>query len=92
MQRIADEGEGVVVLLRKHEDNSDLLRRIRSFQLADEHVKEQSDDRHATELRTFGVGAQIISDLGIRKMRVLSAPKIMHGLSGFGLEVVDYVS
>jgi len=42
-------------------------------------------------LRTYGVGAQILSDLGVRRMRVLSAPKHMRGIEGFGLEVVDYV-
>ena len=42
-------------------------------------------------LRTYGIGAQILRDLGISRMRVLSAPKQMHGLSGFGLEVVEYV-
>jgi 3,4-dihydroxy 2-butanone 4-phosphate synthase / GTP cyclohydrolase II len=43
-------------------------------------------------LRTYGIGAQILSDLGVRRMRVLSAPKKMHGISGFGLEVVEYVA
>jgi len=43
------------------------------------------------DLRTYGVGAQILSDLGVRQMRVLSAPKKVHGLSGFGMEVVEYV-
>ena len=38
-------------------------------------------------LRTFGVGAQILKDLGVRRMRVLSAPKQMHGISAFGLEI-----
>ena len=42
-------------------------------------------------LRTYGIGAQILSDLGVRRMRVLSAPMVVHGLSGFGLEVVEYV-
>ena len=42
-------------------------------------------------LRTFGVGAQILKDLGVKRMRVLSAPKQMHGLSAFGLEVEGYV-
>jgi 3,4-dihydroxy 2-butanone 4-phosphate synthase/GTP cyclohydrolase II len=42
-------------------------------------------------LRTYGVGAQIIADLGVRRMRVLSAPKIVHGIAGFGLEVVEYI-
>jgi 3,4-dihydroxy 2-butanone 4-phosphate synthase/GTP cyclohydrolase II len=43
------------------------------------------------DLRTFGIGAQILRSLGVRRMRVLSAPKHMHALSGFGLEVVEYV-
>ncbi len=42
-------------------------------------------------LRTYGVGAQILKDLGVRSMRVLSAPKQMHGISAFGLEVEGYV-
>jgi len=44
-----------------------------------------------TVLRTYGVGAQILKDLGVRRMRVLSAPKQMHGLSAFDLEVAEYV-
>ena len=43
------------------------------------------------DLRTYGVGARILLDLGVRRMRVLSAPKRIHGLSGFGLEVVEYL-
>jgi 3,4-dihydroxy 2-butanone 4-phosphate synthase/GTP cyclohydrolase II len=45
----------------------------------------------AAVLRTYGVGAQILRDLGVHRMRVLSAPKQMHAISGFGLEIVDYV-
>ena len=44
------------------------------------------------DLRTFGIGAQILRALGVRRMRVLSTPKHMHALSGFGLEVVEYVT
>jgi len=47
--------------------------------------------RGAQVLRTYGIGAQILRDLGIARMRVLSAPKQMHGLSAFGLEVAAYV-
>jgi 3,4-dihydroxy 2-butanone 4-phosphate synthase/GTP cyclohydrolase II len=43
------------------------------------------------DLRTFGTGAQVLRALGVRKMRVLGAPKLIHALSGFGLEVVEYV-
>jgi 3,4-dihydroxy 2-butanone 4-phosphate synthase/GTP cyclohydrolase II len=42
-------------------------------------------------LRTYGIGAQILKDLGVRSMRVLSAPKQMHGLSAFDLEVESYM-
>jgi len=49
----------------------------------------QPDERQS--LRTYGVGAQILADLGVRKMLVLSAPKKMYALSGFDLEVVEYV-
>ena len=45
----------------------------------------------AKVLRTYGIGAQILRDLGVTRMRVLSAPKQMHALSGFDLEVVAYV-
>ena len=44
------------------------------------------------DFRTFGIGAQIVRALGVRRMRVVGAPKHMHALSGFGLEVVEYVS
>jgi len=43
-------------------------------------------------LRDFGVGAQILIDLGVRKMRVLGTPRKMHALSGFGLEMTETVS
>jgi len=42
-------------------------------------------------LRTYGIGAQILKDLGIHRMRVLSAPKQIHGISAFGLEIDSYV-
>jgi len=88
LQRVAEEGEGVVVLLRKPESSRELMQQIVSLNKAalDEHAHDPQQ-----VLRTYGIGAQILSDLGVRKMRVLSAPKRMQGISGFGLEVVDYV-
>jgi 3,4-dihydroxy 2-butanone 4-phosphate synthase/GTP cyclohydrolase II len=44
------------------------------------------------DFRQIGLGAQILSDIGVRKMRVMSHPRRYHALSGFGLEVVEYVS
>ena len=63
---------------------------MRDFQFQErEMLGSQSDARK--HLRTYGIGAQILSDLGVRLMRVLSAPKSLHGISGFDLEVVEYV-
>ena len=55
-----------------------------------EEPKETNDSPE--ELRTHGIGAQILMDLNVHKMRLLSAPKRIHGLAGFGLEVVDYIT
>ena len=90
LQRIAEEDSGVVVLLRKPESPRELVQQIVGLdapQVEPEAGKEE--DRHV--LRTYGIGAQILSDLGVRRMRVLSAPKRMQGISGFGLEVVEWV-
>ncbi len=89
MAEIAREGKGLVLVLGGHEDDEDLLRLIQKEPEAS--VLSGGDSRESSELRTYGIGAQIIVDMGIRKMRVLSAPKRMTGLAGFGLEVVEYV-
>ena len=90
MRRIGDEGRGVIVLLHSHQESSDLKQRLSHYQLQDQGVT-QAERASNPDLRTYGIGAQILSDLGVRRMRVLSAPKKFHGLSGFDLEVVDYV-
>ena len=89
MAEIAREGNGMVLVLGSHEEDEDLLRRIQKE--PEPSVLKGGDSRQSSELRTYGIGAQIIVDMGIRKMRVLSAPKRMTGLAGFGLEVVEYV-
>ena len=88
LQRVAAEGSGVIVVLRKREDNRDLVRRLRGYSLYGEQRPPQET---VFDLRTYGMGAQILADLGVRRMRVLGAPKKLHGLAGFGLEVVQYV-
>ncbi|HEC16640.1 MAG TPA: 3,4-dihydroxy-2-butanone-4-phosphate synthase [Sedimenticola sp.] len=90
MKWVADAGAGIIVVLRNHDSSREIIQRIRDYQIREEKGKPPRRDR-GKELRTFGVGAQILSDLGVRKMRVLSAPKSFHGISGFGLEVVEYV-
>jgi len=88
IQQVAQEGKGIVVILQQQEEAQTLVKRIHSYchQEADLPAQPQ-----AHNLRTHGLGAQILSDLGVHQMRVMSAPKKMHAISGFGLEVVDYV-
>jgi 3,4-dihydroxy 2-butanone 4-phosphate synthase/GTP cyclohydrolase II len=90
MQRIVEAGNGVVVVLRSVETARELAEAVRSFATPGAPAPEAADAAGAV-LRTFGVGAQILKDLGVKRMRVLSAPKQMHGLSAFGLEVESYV-
>jgi 3,4-dihydroxy 2-butanone 4-phosphate synthase/GTP cyclohydrolase II len=89
MQRIVDAGNGVVIVLRQQESPRELADAVRSFAAPAAATAEASAE--GTVLRTFGVGAQILKDLGVKRMRVLSAPKQMHGIAAFGLEVEGYV-
>ena len=90
MQRIAKEGCGVIVVLRPGNDADHIIGQIKRYHKQDQG-QELPHPENKEDLRTYGVGAQILSDLGVRHMRVLSAPKRMHALSGFGLDVVEYV-
>jgi 3,4-dihydroxy 2-butanone 4-phosphate synthase/GTP cyclohydrolase II len=89
MRVIADHGSGVIVILRPEESARDLMRSVHALGRSEPAPARREG---AMDLRTFGIGAQILRALGVKRMRVLSAPKHMHALSGFGLEVVEYVS
>ncbi|MBT8141315.1 MAG: 3,4-dihydroxy-2-butanone-4-phosphate synthase [Gammaproteobacteria bacterium] len=89
MQMISEQGEGVIVILRRHESPRELIEMIEARHVT--HAASQTNEEPSRQLRTYGIGAQILRDLGVRKMRVLSAPTVMSGLSGFGLEVIEYI-
>ena len=100
MKRIAEAGNGVVVILRQQESPRELAESVRwlatAAQTSAQSAAHAADLAAKTEgegavLRTFGMGAQILKDLGVRRMRVLSAPKQMHGISAFDLEIDGYV-
>tara|TARA_R110001583_G_scaffold39890_2_gene127816 strand:- start:2378 stop:3487 length:1110 start_codon:yes stop_codon:yes gene_type:complete len=90
LEKIAKEG-GVLVLLGKHESPMELISLVEKYAKIDagETVKEVS--RHVGS-RNVGVGSQILSNLGVSKMRLLSSQTKYHSLSGFGLEVVEYIA
>ena len=89
MRWIEEEGAGVVIVLRQQEGPRDLVEAARSLG-AGAKLKDATAEG-APMLRTYGIGAQILRDLGVHRMRVLSSPKQMHGISGFDLEVVGYL-
>ncbi|HJO35430.1 MAG: bifunctional 3,4-dihydroxy-2-butanone-4-phosphate synthase/GTP cyclohydrolase II [Pseudomonadota bacterium] len=88
MARIAREGSGVLLILRQPEPAHALFEQIRALEAGQGGV---AGGQASGVLRTYGTGAQILKSLGVRQMRVLSAPRRLQGLSGFGLEIVDYI-
>jgi 3,4-dihydroxy 2-butanone 4-phosphate synthase/GTP cyclohydrolase II len=89
IKRIAEEEAGVVVLLREQETSRDLIEAVSGLSRKTDELQQRRDGDAV--LRTYGVGAQILRDLGLKKIRVLSAPKQLYGISGFDLEVSEYV-
>jgi 3,4-dihydroxy 2-butanone 4-phosphate synthase/GTP cyclohydrolase II len=85
MRMVAHHKEGVIVLLRRHEPTEEILERVQGS-----HDKRRGSRKW--DPRLHGIGAQILRDLGVGKMRVLARPKRIPSMSGFGLEVVEYVS
>jgi len=84
MAAVARNGSGVIVLLHRPESGADLLGRIRA---ADGVTAAPA----MVALRTFGIGAQILRDLGVMRMRVMALPRKMPSMVGFDLEVTSYV-
>ena len=84
---MASEASGVVVILRPEETPREFMDSVRLLDA------KTAQPRHpgATVVRTYGIGAQILKDLGLKRMRVLSAPKQLQGLAAFDLEVTGYV-
>ena len=95
MAMIRDEGRGVIVYLDQEGRGIGLLNKLKAYQLQDEGqdtVEANEALGFAPDLRNYGIGAQILLDLGLRSMRVLTNnPRKLVGLEGYGLEVEDRV-
>ncbi len=87
VRRVVSEPSGVVVILRPEQTPREFMDSVQQLDA------KQSVARNvgSTVLRTYGIGAQILKDLGLKRMRVLSAPKQLQGLSAFDLEITEYV-
>jgi 3,4-dihydroxy 2-butanone 4-phosphate synthase / GTP cyclohydrolase II len=95
LERIAAEGRGVVLYLRQREHGLDLRHQLRTYQLMQERglgLHEASVETGYGQNRDYGVGAQILHELGLRRIRLLTNnPPRVAALEGFDLEVVGNV-
>lgn len=82
MQTISQAECGVMVLIHHDENGEQLIDRIQN---ADQKI------RYNQELRTYGIGSQILLDLGVRKMILMATPRKMPSMMGFGLEITSFL-
>ncbi|MFZ5527696.1 MAG: bifunctional 3,4-dihydroxy-2-butanone-4-phosphate synthase/GTP cyclohydrolase II [Pseudomonadota bacterium] len=87
LAQVQKAGKGVVVLLNAGEDNERLLE-----QLLPDTARSEDNAKAATDLRTYGVGAQILKTLGVHRMRLMGNQRRMPSMVGFGLEVTGFLT
>ena len=87
LKHIAGEGKGVAVLLNCGESAAQLLAQFDGTARAS-----QAPERGRMDLRTYGIGAQILRECGVHKMRLMGNPRRLPSMVGYGLEVVGYIT
>jgi 3,4-dihydroxy 2-butanone 4-phosphate synthase/GTP cyclohydrolase II len=87
LAHIANDGKGVVVLLNCGESGAELLAQFEGTARA-----AQAPERGRMDLRTYGVGAQILRHCCVHKMKLLGSPRRMPSMAGYGLEITGYIA
>jgi 3,4-dihydroxy 2-butanone 4-phosphate synthase/GTP cyclohydrolase II len=91
MMLVAEEGAGVIVYLDQEGRGIGLLNKLRAYELQDRGLDTVEANEHlgfAPDLRNYGIGAQILVDLGLKTVRMMTNnPKKLSGLEGFGLVI-----
>lgn len=95
MEQVAAAGKGVILYIRQEGRGIGLVNKLKAYKLQDDgHDTVEANERlgFPPDMREYGIGAQILNDLGVRKMRLLTNnPKKLSGLHGYGLEITEQV-
>jgi len=91
MQKIVEEGRGALVLIRNQEDNQSIVEFIHEQELKEKGVSKIST-QPMVDSRAVGVGCQILTELGIKNLKLLGTATKYSGLAGFDIEIVEHVS